>query len=57
MISLSSSAWEVQKQKWLKVMTNEFMSSEESEVEDGSDITIVYPLPGRSSYCNNMFKK
>lgn len=43
---------EQQKQKWLTVMTNEFMSSEES----GSDDDIVtHALPWRSEYVTRMF--
>ena len=42
-----------QQEKWLKVVTTELMSSEESE---GDDI-VVHPLLWRSKYVNNMFGK
>lgn len=42
-----------QQEKWLKVVTTELMSSEESE---GDDI-VVHPLPWRSKYVTNMFEK
>ena len=35
------------KEKWMKVMTTEMMSSEESDNED-ADIIIFKPLPWRS---------
>ncbi len=45
---------EDQKKKWNTVITNDFMSSEES----GEDDTIVvHPLPWRSEYCTKMFRK
>ena len=42
-----------QRDKWLKVMTTELMSSEESE----DDSIVVRPLPWRSKYVTNMFEK
>ena len=47
---------EDQKQKWLKVVTNEYMSSEESD-EDNTDRVIVHPLPWRSDVVDKMFEK
>ena len=45
---------EEQKAKWLKVMQNEYMSSEES----GDDDTIVvHPIGWRSEYVNKMFQR
>lgn len=44
---------EDQRKKWLGVITNEFMSSEESEDET----IIVRPLPWRSEYVNEMFRR
>lgn len=45
---------EDQKKKWLAVMTNNFMSSEESWTEDS---IVVHPLPWRTEYVNKMFRK
>ena len=44
---------EIQKQKWMKVMTNDFMSSEEND----DDNTIIRPLEWRSTYVNEMFTR
>lgn len=41
------------KEKWLSVVTNEFMSSEES---DGEDI-IIHPLPWRSARVDDVMSK
>ena len=41
------------KSKWMKIVTNDFMSSEES---DGENLT-VHPLPWRSDYVNRMFER
>ena len=41
------------RQKWLTVMVNEMMSSEESGSEDR---VVVHPLPWRSEYVNKMFR-
>ena len=43
-----------QTKKWLKVMQNEYMSSEESGDED---VIIVHPLEWRSEYVNQMFRR
>lgn len=43
-----------QRQKWLAVMTNEFMSSEESGDDDS---LCLHPIPWRSSYVSQMFQK
>lgn len=45
---------EEQRKKWLTVITNEYMSSEESGEDDS---IIVHPLPWHSDYVNKMFKK
>ena len=45
---------EGQKAKWLKVMGNVYMSSEES---GGEDTIIVHPLPWRTEYVNQMFQR
>lgn len=45
-----------QKQKWLKVMTNQYMSSEESD-DDNCDRVIIHPLPWRSEVIDRMFQK
>ena len=45
---------EDQKKKWLAVITNDFMSSEESGSDDEN---IVHPLAWRSEYVNTMFGK
>ena len=42
-----------QQEKWLKVVTTELMSTEESE----ADGIVVHPLPWRSKYVTNMFEK
>ena len=44
---------DAQREKWLKVMTSELMSSEESE----GDSIVIHPLPWRSKYVSNMFEK
>ena len=47
-----------QQVKWLQVMRNEMMLSEESDVdEEGEGIAIVDPLVWRSKYCSSMFSK
>ena len=47
-----------QQEKWLQVMRNEMMSSEESDVdEEGEGITVVHLLVWRSKYCSSMFSK
>ena len=45
---------EEQKKKWLGVITNDFMSSEESGTEDDN---VIHPLAWRSKYVNTMFSK
>lgn len=45
---------EEQRQKWLKVMRNDFMSSEESGDDDS---IIIRRLPWRSRYVDTMFEK
>ena len=47
---------EEQRTKWLKVMSNEFMSSEESGNDSDVDI-ILHPIPWRSEYVSKMFAK
>lgn len=42
-----------EQKKWLAVISNDFMSSEESEEET----IVVHPLPWRSDYMNQMFKR
>ena len=42
------------RQKWLKVVINEIMSSEESGDEES---IIVHPIPWHSDYVTGMFKK
>lgn len=44
---------EDQRKKWLTVITNDYMSSEESEDEK----IVVHSIPWRSSYVDRMFKK
>lgn len=44
---------EESKQKWLTVMVNDLMSSEESGADD---TVIIRPLPWRSEYVNKMFE-
>ncbi len=44
---------EEQRSKWMKVMRNDFMSSEES---DSDDTIAVRPLPWRSRYVTLMFQ-
>jgi len=45
---------EQQKDKWLSIITNDMMSSEESGPDDS---IIVHPLPWRSQHVDNMFEK
>ena len=45
---------EEQRVKWLKVVSNEYMSSEESGEDD---TLLVHPIPWRSQYVDQMFKK
>lgn len=54
-ISKSTKLNPEQKAKWMLVLTNEFMSSEESSSDD--DKVIVHPLPWRSAAVNRMFEK
>lgn len=44
---------EQQRKKWLSIICNDFMSSEESEDE----AIIVHPLPWRSDHVNEMFMR
>lgn len=53
-IQKNSKFTEDQRNKWLKVATNDYMSSEESGEDD---CIIVHPLPWRSSYVDKMFSK
>ena len=41
------------RKKWLGVISNDFMSSEDSDDE----AIVVHPLPWRSDYVNQMFQK
>lgn len=50
----NSKLTEEARQKWLKVVSNEMMSSEESGTED---TIVVHPLPWRSKYVTGMFNK
>ena len=43
-----------QREKWLSIAKNEYMSSEESGDED---YIVVHPLPWKSEYVNKMFEK
>ena len=45
---------EDQRAKWLKVMDNVYMSSEESGEDD---TMLVHPLPWRTECVNQMFKR
>lgn len=47
---------ENQKKKWLKVVTNDYMTSKESD-EDNTDRVVVHPLPWRSDVVDRMFDK
>ena len=51
---MNSKLTEEQRTKWLAVVKNELMSSEES---DEDDAIVVHPLPWRSEYVDKMFKK
>ena len=51
----NSKLTEQQHTKWLTVVKNEFMSSEESDEND--DTIVVHPLPWRSEHINKMFCK
>jgi hypothetical protein len=53
-VMMNSKLTEEKRTKWLSVIKNEFMSSEES---DEDDAMVVHPLPWRSEYVNLMFKK
>ena len=53
-IMKNSKLTDEQRSKWLKVMTNDFMSSEESGDDDS---IVVRPIPWRSKYVNQMFSK
>lgn len=50
----NSKLTEDQKKKWLLVITNDYMSSEESGEDDS---IIIHPLPWHSEYVTKMFKK
>ena len=43
------------REKWEKVMNLEFISSEDSGVDDGDEVLIVRPLPWRSTRVDHMF--
>ena len=43
-------------QKWSRILTTDFMSSEESGSEDGEEINIVMELPWRSSLVDEFFQ-
>ena len=45
-----------QRQKWMKVVSKEYMSSEESD-NDSCERVIIHPLPWRSEVFDRMFKK
>ena len=45
---------EDQKKKWLGVMTNDYMSSEESGEDDS---IVIHPSLWRSDYVNTMFQR
>lgn len=45
---------EDQRAKWLSVMTNDYMSSEESEEDD---VMTIHPIPWRSEHVNQMFQR
>ena len=51
---MNSKLTEEQRTKWLAVVKNELMSSEESGEDDA---IVVHPLPWRSEYVDKMFKK
>lgn len=53
-VTKNSRLTEEQKKKWLSVITNDFMSSEESGSEDNN---VVHPLVWRSKYVSTMFEK
>lgn len=36
---------DVEKEEWLKIMTVDIMSSEESEVDEEEDVIVIHPLP------------
>ena len=43
-------------QKWSRILTTDFMSSEESGSEDGEEINVVMELPWRSSLVDEFFQ-
>ena len=46
-----------QNEKWKKVLTIGYLSSEESGMDDENEVIIVKHLPWRSSYVNQMFNR
>ena len=43
------------REKWEKVLTLDFMSSEDSGSDEGDEILIIRPIPCRSSKVDRMF--
>ena len=43
------------REKWEKVMTVEFISSEDNGYDEGNEVLIVRPLPWRSARVDQMF--
>ena len=53
MIQKSKKLSPEQKEKWLQVISNDFMSSEESQEDD----LVIHSIPWRSKLVDSMFQK
>ena len=48
---------EEQRKKWIDILKADFMSSEESDVDNGDEVLVVRSLPWRSSQVNQLFQR
>ena len=48
---------EVQRRKWVDILKADFMSSEESDVDNGDEVLVVRSLPWHSSQVNQLLQQ
>ena len=48
---------EEQRKKWIDILKADFMSSEESDVDNGDEVLVVRSLPWRTSQVNQLFQR
>ena len=46
-----------EKEMWVKILTLELVSSEESGTDDGEEVLIIRPIPWRSARVCHMFRE